>query len=459
MNIVICVRRLANGELNPFDASAYEAALRLRAGEVTLLSMGPMSVEPFLQGLTRLGAARGILLSDHAFAGADTLATAYTLSLALQRLGPDLILCGRQAIDGDTGQVGPELAAMLGCALVTNGMSLELRDGAPVLTTRTGETVQPKLPAVVTLERIHTLRLPSIRSKVKPVEVWNAETLGADVARCGQAGSPTQVVQSFQNQQDRRKCTFVQPGELRAVMEKALSAPRHMVEAAPCATPLKRVWIVGEAPRTMAETISDDIAAIPLDEPAKMAAAIRAGDPEAVLWGSDTESRRIAAQTAALLQTGLCADCTRLETDGKELWFYRPAFAGDVLAKIRCRTRPKMATVRTVGEAHSRLVVGLGYGVREMLPQAEAFAAALGAEIAASRKLVDHDYLPYPRQVGLTGRSVSPDVYLALGISGAVHHIAGIRSSGVIIAVNPDKDAEIFKYADFGIVCKAEEIF
>ena len=93
-----------------FDASAYEAALRIGNAEVILLSMGPRSDGDFLLRLTRLGAKRGILLSDKIFAGADTLATAYTLSLAINKIDPELVFCGRQTLVGDTGQTGPMLS-------------------------------------------------------------------------------------------------------------------------------------------------------------------------------------------------------------------------------------------------------------------------------------------------------------------------------------------------------------
>lgn len=117
MQAVVCVKPV-RGELSPFDAAAVESALRLREERpdtaVTVVSMGrPDTAEP-LRRLTRLGISRAILLSDSAFAGADTLATAYTLSLAMKKLQPDLILCGRQSIDGDTAQTGPALAALLG---------------------------------------------------------------------------------------------------------------------------------------------------------------------------------------------------------------------------------------------------------------------------------------------------------------------------------------------------------
>ncbi len=190
-----------------------------------------------------------------------------------------------------------------------------------------------------------------------------------------------------------------------------------------------------------------------------MAELIRSGKPNAVLWGSDPLSKAIAPQVAALLKTGLCADCTALETDGASLYMYRPACSGNIIAKIRCETAPPMATVRTAEEEQKNIIIGIGYGARESIPEIKALAESMGAGIAATRKTVDNDYLPYELQVGLTGKSVNPDVYIALGISGAVHHIAGIRQSGTVIAVNTDKDAPIFKYSDYGIIADVNEIF
>lgn len=459
MNITVCIRRLANGELNPFDACAYEAALRIKDAEVTLLSMGPESVKDFLLGLTRLGAKRGILLSDKAFAGADTLATSYTLSLALKMLSPDLIFCGRQTIDGDTGQVGPELAEMLNVDLITNVMKLESRNGEVIYETRNGDSGSLPVPSLITVERIHALRLPSIRSKVGTVEVWNSETLSADNKRCGLAGSPTRVMATFKNEQDRRKCKFISPDQLQNTIENALNAPRIETPKSEGSPKLKNIWIIGESPREMAESVSDSITVVPLGSVDALVDKIKAQDPEFILWGSDSESKKIAARVAARLKTGLCADCTLLESDGDELYMYRPAFSGDIIAKIKCLTRPKMATVRTLSENKDRITVGLGFGVKNCIDQATSFAKKLGASTVCSRKLVDHDFMPYEKQVGLTGKSLNPDVYIAIGISGAVHHIAGIKQSGTIIAVNPDKDADIFKYSDYGIVSNAEDIF
>lgn len=137
---------------------------------------------------------------------------------------------------------------------------------------------------------------------------------------------------------------------------------------------------------------------------------------------------------------------------------YRPACSGNIIAKIRCETKPPMATVRTTEDSEKKIIIGIGFGARESITEIKALAEKLGAGISATRKMVDNDYLPYELQTGLTGRSVNPDVYLALGVSGAVHHIAGIRQSGTVIAVNPDKDAPIFKYADYGVIASVDKV-
>ena len=153
-----------------------------------------------------------------------------------------------------------------------------------------------------------------------------------------------------------------------------------------------------------------------------------------------------------MLSLGLCADCTSLDCEEGTLMMYRPALGGSIIAKIKSLTVPAMATVRTESEGVGNIIVAAGYGVRECMDRVRAFADSLGAELCATRKAVDHDFAPYTAQVGLTGKCVAPPVYIALGVSGAVHHIVGMQRAGTVIAVNPDKDAPIFDYADFGIV-------
>lgn len=479
MRIVVCVKQTAAGELNPFDACAYEAALQIAKAEIILLSMGPEKTEELLSNLTRLGAKQAYLLCDENFAGADTLATSYALSLAVKKLRPDLTICGRQTMDGDTGQTGPSLAACAGFRLITNVMNILSTDSCITCETRNMGVQTAAYPALITVERINRLRLPSIRSRRGEVIRWNARDIAADPNRCGSRGSPTRLLASFQNEEGKRKCKFADASMLERLIEEGLKKEKAgMIPRKAPDTMLKRVWIVGNQCKGMAETISDDITVIQKEEAEKMRAkfvpsfveAIQNGQPSAVLWDSDPWSRQTAPQVAAFLQTGLCADCTFLETDGENLYMYRPAFSGNIIARIGCVTRPQMATIRTACEDYSEVICAMGKGAKGAKERIEAYISRKNHlweenpslprfETAASRLAVDEGMLPYEKQVGMTGKSVSPSVYIAAGISGAIHHIAGMKQSGTVIAINPDQNAPIYDYADYGIAATAEEVF
>ena len=459
MKIVVCVRQGLDGNISPFDACAYEAALGITDAEITLLSMGPESTKDFLLSLTRLGAKKAILLSDKAFAGADTIATAYTLSLAIKKIKPDLVLCGRQTLIGDTAQTGPMLSVYAKTSLITNVMSIDEIGDTVTCTTRDNGTEKVSLPALLTIERINNLRLPSIMSKLGEVEVWSAEDIDADTEKCGLTGSPTRVVKTFQNESGKRKCKFISPQELPQIIAGSLN--KHNDELGKTLSntqKINKVVIISEGPRPFAETVSDDITVLPLTNAEDLAQKILKLKPNAVLWGSDSLSKKVSAQVSAILGLGLCADCTLLETDGEELYMYRPALSGSVIAKIVSTTKPAMATVRTTQNG-ADIMIAAGFGAKDSLDTVKAFAQKYSAEIVTTRKAVDNDILPYSMQVGLTGKTVSPIVYIAVGVSGAVHHIAGMQKSGTVIAINPDKDAPIFDYADYGILGRAEDVF
>ena len=453
MKIVVCVRQSVSGEINPFDACAYEAALQVEGAEVILLSMGPNKSFEFLKSLTRLGAKEAYLLSDSAFAGADTLATSYTLSLAIKRLAPDLVFCGRQTVDGDTGQVGPELSVMAGYNFIANAMKINVLDGKIEVTNRNGDKIVENFPTLITVERINSLRLPSLRGKVKEVYVWDAAELSADTSKCGHRGSPTKVLRSFENTKDRRKCKFINFSELDGVIAEALQKERIEIKSESSAKKLDGVWSIGEAPLSMAATVSDNVRVVDMDTAESLVKKITGEKPSVIIWGSDPESKTVSAKVAAMLGLGLCADCTKLETDGEKLFMYRPAFGGNIIAKIESKTLPQMATVRTLTDS-SDIIVSLGKGVVGKLDEAKARAAKYAAELGASRAMVDAGYMPYSAQIGLTGKTVCPKVYIALGISGAVHHTSAIENAGTVIAINPDRDARIFEYADYGIVAE-----
>ena len=177
----------------------------------------------------------------------------------------------------------------------------------------------------------------------------------------------------------------------------------------------------------------------------------RKENPEIILFNADLNGRKNAPIVAAKLNTGLCADCTCLETDGKELYMIRPAGGGNITAKIKCLTTPKMATVRTDSESADVIVAG-GKGVSDKIDKLKEFTKKINGTLSSSRGLVDMNLMPYESQIGLTGKMVSPKIYIAVGISGAVHHTCAIEGAGKIIAINPDKNARIFEYADYGIL-------
>ena len=451
MKILVCVK-VVNGEINPFDESAIECALTL-SRDVSVISMGPESCVAVLKPLTRLG-ARVVLLSDSVYAGSDTLATSYILSSAIKKEKFDLVLCGRQSIDGDTAQVGPMLSKMLGISLITNAISVEIKGTEAVAKTRMGiETAM--LPSLITVERGYVLRFPSIFSKIGEVEIKDNAIIGCDVSKCGLSGSPTRVLKTFENERGKRKCKLIEAEEFFSLIGKIKASERHFEKLSYNGKKLKSIWAVGEEVREKAEMIAEEVILIEKSDPEIIAARAKKEKPDVILWNADLWGRKNAPVAAAMLDTGLCADCTMLETDGKSLIMYRPARGGNVTAKIKCIKNPQMATVRTTVKS-SDIVVSGGRGVSENVGKLHEFADMLGAELGASRGLVDTGNMPYDKQVGLTGKTVSPKIYIAIGISGAVQHICGIDGAETVIAINPDRDAEIFNYADYGMVCSFE---
>ncbi len=229
MNIVVCVKQVPgttevkmNKEtntiiregvesiINPFDTYAVEEGLRIKdksGGRVTVLSMGIPAVSELLKTTIGLGVDDAVLLSDRAFAGADSLATAYALSMGIKKIGDaDLIICGKQATDGDTAQVGPSLAEKLGYPHTTYVRKIEEIGEDYIrcqrMTEDGYEVIEMPLPAVITVvKEINEPRLPSLknmmRAKKAVVNVWTADDIGADKSLCGLKGSPTQVVKTF----------------------------------------------------------------------------------------------------------------------------------------------------------------------------------------------------------------------------------------------------------------------
>jgi electron transfer flavoprotein alpha subunit len=246
--------------------------------------------------------------------------------------------------------------------------------------------------------------------------------------------------------------------------------------------------------------VDDPILAEYVTEPYTKAvtAVIKANDPEIVLFGASSIGRDLAPRVSARIHTGLTADCTKLEIDPetKLLNMTRPAFGGNIMATILCADfRPQMATVRpgvmqalescdkvgtvekfaveftaadmnveicevvktdkkSVDITEAKILVsgGRGVGSAEGFAPLKELADALGGEIAGSRAAVDNGWVDKDRQVGQTGKTVRPDLYVACGISGAIQHAAGMEESEFIVAINKEDSAPIFSICDLGIV-------
>ncbi|MCD6520424.1 MAG: electron transfer flavoprotein subunit beta/FixA family protein [Anaerolineae bacterium] len=199
--------------INPFDTYAIEEALRLKeahGGKVTVLSMGPPKAEKELKEAIAMGCDEAVLLSAREFAGADTWATSYTLAQAIQKVGDyDIILCGKQAMDGDTGQVGPGIANQLGLPQLTYVFKIREIDfterviEVERLLEEGREVVRSRLPAVLTVVKdINQPRYPTFRgirrARRMQIPVWApADLEGADPRYFGLSGSPTKVVKIF----------------------------------------------------------------------------------------------------------------------------------------------------------------------------------------------------------------------------------------------------------------------
>ncbi len=561
-------------EVSAFDVRALVRAVELKQGpddELVVLTMGPPEARAALLHCLALGADRGVHLVDRAFAGADTLATARVLAAALRREPYDLVLCGRNSVDAETGQVGPEVAELLGVVQVTAAHRLEIDRAAGVLRAEREiddgyETVTARLPALVTAaEDLAPERFPSktMREEAqrRPIVELSAADLGLAPERVGAAGSPTEV-RGLESVESVRQGRILDAGSIdatAALLARELSSrglahgqaatrdtlPPATDQVRPQVAPAYWVLAEVEAGGVRAASaellgtasmlaggergghvaalllggpgigrLSDRLTAAGADavfvaedpalEPyttdahaAVLAAAIRQYAPAAVLIPATVCGRDLAPRVAARLGLGLTGDCIDLAlADDGRLVQYKPAFGGNVVAPIVSRTRPDMATVRpgmlrarrpnaarrapvvrlevavpkdsrlvVLGRSTSDdggasaletsgIVIGVGKGVggADGIAVVRKLAAALQAALGATRDVTDLGWLPRQLQIGLTGRAIAPAVYFAVGVRGAPEHAVGIRRAGLVVAINTNPKAPIFKHADLGIV-------
>ncbi|MDR3307218.1 MAG: electron transfer flavoprotein subunit beta/FixA family protein [Endomicrobium sp.] len=229
MDIIVCIKQVPNttnvqidhetGRLkrdgvesiiNPFDEYAVEEGVRIKekiGAKVTVITMGPPQAEAALREAIAKGADEGVLVSDRAFGGADTLATSYALSTAIKSLGKfDMVICGKQASDGDTAQVGPGIAEMLDIPHVAYVKKAEAADDKTIKVERMMEDgydlIESALPVLLTVvKEINNPRVASLKGKMAAkkavIKILDAATIGADALKIGLNGSPTQVMKIF----------------------------------------------------------------------------------------------------------------------------------------------------------------------------------------------------------------------------------------------------------------------
>lgn len=564
-------RSSAAAIINPVDLHAVEAALQV-ADDVTVITMGPPNAEEAVRQALAIGADQGVLVTDRAFAGSDTWATANVLSAAVAGLGEfDVYFCGTTALDGETGNVGPQLAERLGIPQATGCEGIEPEgEGLVVRRIVEGgyELLRMPTPALLTvaetgfLPRYPTLALRRAAAKAK-VERLGMADLGIGEAACGLDASPTKVAHMelvpLPELNTKYLGTDISYQELAAIVRAASHSPTqqprpkgHVPLGDPKSTSLKGsdVWVVCELRDGHLTTVSLELLAeanllaaelatgvgafiagsgidravkeagehgadhvFAVDDPQLasyrslpharvLADAIAQHQPEIVLHGATSVGRDLAPRIAARLDTGLAADCTDLRIDTWSrrgtafeglLHQIRPAMAGSVLATCICPTaRPQIATVRpgvfSVSQNPKNAVVhqlapifepgDLEVEVLERNVQAgdlplseasivvaggagcggdnwqlvEGLAQAVGGRVAATRAAVEAGLAPRSVQVGQTGTTIKPDLYIACGISGAFQHVVGMHGAQTIVAINRDPDAPIFRFAHYGVV-------
>jgi electron transfer flavoprotein alpha subunit len=547
------VREGLDLEMNPYCRRAVAEAVHLAAehgGEVVVLTLGPSTADDTLReaiawGIERGVSIRGVLVSDQAFAGSDTLATAKALARALEREGEfDLVLTGRNSVDADTGQVGPELAELLDLPFATGVRHLSVSDRiADVRCEHDDGWMQARvaLPAVLsTAERlIDPCKVdPEGRAAVDPELITLVTAADLGHGRWGTAASPTSVgpvrviesarlrltdpddpidvqvaravdlliersalddagdgpgmdgvVPASRVDATRTIAVLVEPS--RAALTRELLGAAAQIDGA-------RVtgFVTGDAdPRELGswgadEVVAADGALVEEDIARAVVGWATVAEPWAIIAPSTAWGREVASRAAAALEAGLTGDAIDLELDGDRLLAWKPAFGGQLIAAISAASPIQMATVRpgmlphfaprthtaavtaqdwsTRGRveilartrdddidvlAEASAVIGVGQAVPpDEYPALQPLAEALGAELAATRKVTDKGWMPRSRQVGITGRSITPRIYVSIGASGKFNHMIGVRAAETVIAVNSAPDALVFQGADVGIV-------
>ena len=563
------IKRDGPAVISAYDLRAIALAVELKkshGAETTVVTMGPPQARSALVDALAMGMDRAVHLEDRAFAGADTLATARALALWLARGKFDLIMLGKYSLDAETGQVGPEIAELIGAAQITGARKLEI-NGRMLRAERESDEgfdeVEAAMPAVITCaERVaQPVKVKpgaADEAATKPIQVVRAAELGAEAKEFGLAGSPTWVQEVRVVTTPKTEPKFIDASDPERAATEVMSAlesigalkprvhDRRPIAAARRAGIRGRdIWIVcetdleGRITRGTLELLSrgDELASrlggalvavgldagvarhagllasfgadlvLTVEHPAlasytpeaaaeAVAQLVLAHAPWGILIGATERGRDWAPRLAARLGLGLTGDAIDIELDAENrMVALKPAFGGNIVAPIYSKTFPQMATVRPgvlelaapseskqaeiqiaqmevsapksrLIKAHSTLdptivqlegaevVVGIGTGVGgpDGVAKVAAFARVLGAAMCATRRVTDQGWVPRQLQVGLTGKSIDPRLYIAVGVRGAPNHTCGLKRAQTVVAINNDADALIFERANIGLV-------
>ncbi len=569
------IKRDGPNVISAFDLRAISLAVELKkihGADTTVVTMGPPQARGALVDALAMGMDHAVHLEDRAFAGADTLATARALALWLAHGNFDLIVLGKYSLDAETGQVGPEIAELIGAAQITGARKLEIA-GRTLRAERESDEgfdqVEAAMPAVITCaERVaQPVKVrpgASEEAEAKPIQVVRAADLGADAKEFGLAGSPTWVQEVRAVETPKTECKFIDASDPERAAAEVLSQleslgalkprmhHRRPIAAARRASKRGRdVWIVcetdleGRITRGTLELLSrgDELATrlggalfavgfddglarhggllasfgadnvIAIESPAMnsytpetaaeaVAKIVSTHAPWGILIGATERGRDWGPRLAARLGLGLTGDAIDIELDSEDrMVALKPAFGGNIVAPIYSKTFPQMATVRPgvlelaapseskrseiqtarvelsapksrLIKAHSTLdpsivplegaevVVGLGTGIGgpDGVVKASAFARVLGAGMCATRRVTDQGWVPRQLQVGLTGKSIDPRLYIAIGVRGAPNHTCGLKRAQTVVAINNDADALIFERANIGLVAEWQAV-
>jgi electron transfer flavoprotein alpha subunit len=529
-------------------AKGHELA-RATGGTLTVITLGPPSAENVLREAIAFGADEGIHVTDPAFAGSDTWATARALGAALEHEGPfDLVLLGRNSVDADTGQVPPQVAAMLGLPFLTGIRALEL-DGETLRLRLEHDDewvdAEVELPAMLSCaERLCDpckIKDPAVWATVDAAKIRRLSAADLGPGPWGQEGSPTRVgdVRTLAESREQKVADGSLADQVDAIMDlledRAALLPSSVDDGPPetvpaggtTTGPIVAVLVEPDRDRISRELLGaaahlasevtgrvvafgpglselDELGSWGADEIVDVTGVVAeedvarglvdwagANSPWAVIAPGTAWGRDVLSRAAALLEAGLTGDAVDLEARDGRLVAWKPAFGGKLVAEIHCSSPIQMATVRAgviplrtpragtdpavtvldlqptsririLGRereddseemATADVVIGVGMGVAlDDYPLLRDYAERIGAALCATRKVTDNGWMPRARQVGITGHSISPRLFISLGSSGKFNHTVGVRGAGTIVAVNTDGEAPIFGFSDIGVV-------